>query len=327
MTDLGANWIEIGGDSEIVAGEAVIPAGAMIIAVPHADRGAQKVIVQMMDLQPYKKFRIIINTNTSGTAYDYVEYECTNTAAGSDYVSYLRVGNSGTGDADEIADTYTAGDDMYLQACRTPGGLYGSAEHSEIIAWMCDDEPTEVHAGLMNNSSSLDVEFDNFQILKYLGTNSALFPGDPDTVHRCFYCACECDGACLPETLNLNILGSGLSSCLDTDVTLTYQPGHDPFQWYGSATLKDPTCPAFGNTVQFLFICNGDQDFTIETDWGLINQSGWTSVTPGGWTTRWRASPTSIQCDPLELVFGPFTETVSEPCDPCEGTYYLTVSE
>lgn len=323
MTDLGSNWIEIGGDSEIIDGQAVIPAGAMIIAVPHADRGAQKVIVQMMDLQPYKIYRIVINSTITGSSYDYVEYECTNTAAGSDYVSYLRVGNSGTGDADEIEDIYTAGDDMYLQACRTPGGLYGSAEHSEIIAWACDDEPSELYAGLMNNSSSLDVEFDNFQILKYEGTGSALFPGDPETVHRCYYCNCECDGECLPETLSLNITGSGLSSCLNYDIPLTYQPGHDPFQWYGSDDIKEPTCPVFETTTQFLLLCNGDQDFTIKTDWSLIVPGGWDNCTQSGWVACHSAAPSSVQCDPLELVFGPFTETVSGNT----GTYWLTVTE
>ena len=323
MTDLGASWIVISGNASIVNGEAVLDAGALVLALPHADRGAQKVIVQMMDLQPYKTYRIVIDSNLAGTSYDYVEYECTSTPAGSDYVAYLKVGNSGTGDADLIEDQYTAGDDVYLGACRTPGGLYGTAENSEIVAWTCASEPSDLYAGLENASISLDIEFDNFQILKYEGTNSAQFPGDPDTTHRCYYCNCECDGYCLPETLNMNITGSGLSSCLSYDIPLTYEPGHDPFQWYGTDDIKEPTCPAFDTTAQFLLMCNGDQDFSLRTDWSLIVPTGWGTCIQPGWVNCHSAAPSTIQCDPLELVFGPFTETVSGNT----GTYWITITE
>lgn len=326
-TDLGSNWDEVVGDSQIVGGELQIPAGGICISVPHADRGAQKVYVTMIDLQPDKIYRIIINYSYGDGSYHYVEYECTSTPSGSDYVSYLRVGDSTGGDSNEIADTYTAGQDMPLEACRTPGGLYGLAEHSEIVAWACSDEPNALYAGLMNNSDTDDIEFDDFGIIRYEGTNSGLFPGDPDTVHRCYTCACECDGYCLPDTLTLTIINTGgLATCLEGEtVTLTYLPGTDPFEWHGSASLKTPDCPAFGSTVNFIFYCDGDSSFSLETDWGLAVQTGWGGCTHLGWVNCFRVdgTPYYLSCNPLDIIFGQFVETVSGN----DGTYYIEITE
>jgi hypothetical protein len=341
-TNLGANWTEVTGDSELVLGTVRIPAGGIIVAVPTADRGAMQVSVTMMDLQPNKKYRVLINYDSDTGAYHYAEYDCTNTAVGGygDYRSYLRVGSSAGGDAYEIEDTYTKGNDNALIACRTPGGLYATSENSEIVAWTCETEPTPVEAGLMNNSASLDIEFDDFSILRYEGTDSPLFPADPDTVHRCYYCACECDGECLPETLELTITASGgygvnLSYCTDGyRVTLNYQEGNDPFEWYGSATLPSPTCTGGSSTVQFYFTCLGDQDFDLYTDWGFTGgATGWTGCSYPGLATCLTAQPYSIQCDPLEIVYGPFVESITPPgCDgegepACDGEIWITITE
>lgn len=318
------SWTEVAEDSEIISGELSMPAGAIVVANASAARGAMKVYATMLDLQPDKIYRVILNYDSG--VYDYVEYECTDTPAGSDYVSYLRVGSSGAGDADQIEDKYTAGQEMGLEACRTPGGLYGTAENSEIIAWSCDTEPSGLQAGLMNNSDTDTVEFDDFGIMNYEGIQSPLFPSDQNAVHRCYYCACECDGYCLPDTLTLTFFNtSGISTCLENeDLTLTYQPGNDPFLWEGSRSLVTPDCPVFGSNTNFSFYCESDRQFYLETDWGLIVQTGWTGCTHAGWSSCVRVStPYSLTCSPFQLIYGPFTETVSGN----SGTYYIAITE
>lgn len=323
-TNLGSNWEEVDEDSEIVSGELVVPASGMVVATAEADRGAMKVQATMVDLQPNKTYRIIVNY--SATGYSYVEYECTNTVIGSDYVSYIRVGTSGGGDDDEIEESYTAGSDKVLTACRNEGGLFGTAESSENVAWNCEEEPNATRAGVANESATLDVEFDDFYIWNYEGRDSPAFPSEPDVVHRCYFCPCECDGLCVGDTLTLTISATGASSCLDgEEITLTYQPGNDPFQWYGSKTMKDPTCPLVGSTVKWWVTCNTDGSFTVYTDMGTVTQTGWSPSVYE--TASIQADAYSITCDPLQLIFGQFTETITPPCSPCDGEYYVIITE
>ena len=213
-----------------------------------------------------------------------------------------------------------------LTACRTEEGLYattGDISTSPIStsAWDCVVDNGGRYAGLMNNSSALDVEFDNFVFTRGFDEN-----GD-----RCFYCDCECEGQCLADTLTLTFTATGFcNSCLDgVEIPLTVIKGDDIIKWAGTKTIYSTTCD-YTATASFRLECDwGNKQFTL---YDINQHPGWDGWTPG---SPQSAVPYSINCDPLVIIFplnavgNTFSHTISEPCGVlgCDCFYTITITE
>lgn len=322
-TSLGSDWSEEVGDSEIVSGELQIPSSGVVATVAGTGETDpyMRVDVICRDIQVGNIYRALCNVDTDPSLiYYYAELEID-----SANVAWLRVGSSSGGQLDEVEVSWdTLGDDMYVTACRTDEGLYGTtgiigSAPISTTAWDCVSDNGGRQAGLMNASASGDVEFDDFEFLR--GFESA---GGA----RCFFCDCECDGSCIADTLTLTFTAAGgsganLCYCLDGDtITLTVIKGDDIIKWAGTGIVDDLTCSTT-DTASFRLECDwGNKQFTLYD----VNQH------PGG--TGWTAGsppylvPSSVACDPLVLTFPTITFSITPPCGgPCDCEYYITITE
>lgn len=321
-TDIGAAWWEVEEDSEIVAGELQIPVDGAVATVNQTGESDpwMKVIATCIDLQPGKIYRVLCNyagDETGGIFYA-AEYECQSSGQG-----YLRAISGNTSGSKTVLHersvSYIAGIDADLVACRTLEGLYATIDFASTVAWDCVSDNGGRRAGLMNGSASYAVEFDDFSFLRGVDGSSG---------ERCFHCDCECEGYCLPDTLYITATdATGFCACFEGyEVELTIVSGDIP-KWNGSATWPAIDCAGGTQTVEFTLTCAPDPfDWVLEKVQGDLG-TGWSSGVPYE-----IALPFSVSCNPLSVVFpdnidDAFTMTITPPCDPCECSFTLTLTE
>ena len=76
MGSLGGNWVEVVGDSEIVSGEVVIPAGGVIVTTDTTGEALpyMQVTVICRDVREGKIYRVLCNVETDpALIYYYAE--------------------------------------------------------------------------------------------------------------------------------------------------------------------------------------------------------------------------------------------------------------
>lgn len=318
-TNLGSDWVEDTGDSEIISGELSMPNGAIVRTSSGTGESDpyMKVTVTCQDVRVGDKFRVLVNWNTTTDDYYYGELQCL-AASGTDNMKLI-VGDSTTGELDSETFSFGVGNDMALVVCRTLEGIYVGSE-SSFTLWDCVTDNSGRHAGLMNNSASNTVEFEDFQFLRGF-----------DGSARCFECGCECDGHCLEDTLLMTISATGFcESCLDgeeIDLPKQTTPA-DPITWDGSkAGVYELFCSSTA-TARFQFKCEGNKKFRLVNVNSHPLGSNWQTDGSG----NVYAEPSSIQCDPFQVVFplnvdNAWGASKSPPCGgPCDCEWTATIT-
>jgi len=331
-TNLGANWEEVSGsgDSSIVGGELSMPAGAMVVTtegtgLPDPWMTSTAVIPNP---QPGDIDRAIVNyVDTNNYLCAEVEFQ----AAGVAVIRACSISAGAKSVLDENTVGYVAGEANSIVACRTIEGLYAGCNAS-MTTWACVGDNGGRKAGLENASASNTITLDTFVSLRGEGLNG--LGADPDVVSRCFYCECECEGHCLPDTLTLHIDSSGFCSCFDDwEITLTLDMTHQPeVCWSGSGVIGSWDGCSGSATAYFVLICDEAQGafYLLNNIWPDVN--GWTdrTATYSAWVGGGNAggkAPTSIICDPFELFYSGFIQTGSPPPDDPTCVFTITITE
>jgi hypothetical protein len=140
----------------------------------------------------------------------------------------------------------------------------------------------------------------------------------------CYACECACDDYCLPDTLTLIFVASGLCTCLDgEEITLTRVDHSIPCAWEGSREL----CNALGEgpDEEYSFHLEHLGGCGVGDQWRLCIETN--SAVDTGWFGGSCSATFSngefvgvCSCLPLELNFGPFQAEVSS--DPPTYCYY-----
>ncbi len=301
-TNLGGNWNEVTGDSEIVGNELVIPAGGIVIttATHPVSSYTGAAFITMPDQTLGQKRRVLIQVNATGTAYMFAEYEHGSPGA-------LRVGDQ-SGIFHELPVTADPGN--RLSVCRGKSGIWGDVEVSGVIAWDCQPSAGSGpwRSGVMNAGAG-DARFDD-----------SLWQEHVYTLNGCTECACICDDECVGKALTLVIGASGICSCLDgTTVTLNWKQGSLPeWEWEGTVNLQNWNCEGGF----------GDVTFTLRCGEG----GGWALTVVGDIGTCFAGAPVTLfpvtvgySCNPLILEFGPWGCDQSEdPEDHCGWAVRVT---
>jgi len=177
-TDLGSQWTEVSGDWEIDTDQ-LVEAGttnARIVTTAKNTSGRGYVDVKIYP-NSGDKFRILLNSDSTATAYQYVEAHCTTASL------ILTAGGE--------TRTYTAADGwninelpIMMSGCVTDGCLYVQVSHLGFDGCVWDNTVTvsdsRRHAGLMNGGSS-ELTWDDFIYRQHE-------QDDPD----CPDCTCFC---------------------------------------------------------------------------------------------------------------------------------------
>ncbi len=319
-TDLTSNWNEAAGNSEIVGQELVMPAGARVVCTVQNPQNVpnSNVSAVLKNAQSGKKLHVFLNSDDDGLNYVGAELECGASTATIRTVSTV-AGVSTTGDENTFG--YTPGNDLSVSACRTVEGLTVGSDAS-VLTWDCLTWNTYRKSGISNEGAG-QIEVDDFLYTRQFVLNET-----------CAICECQCEGKCLPKTLNLAFFASGSCSCLGGNcINLTRDSSKDPLMaWSGSATLCD--WPGTGtNLWEFTLYCDpsqGDGRFIL-----CVKNIDSTACDVNTWEipigdcdvpTEEGAAPNSIVCDPFELTYGPFVCTGTPP-DPPECGYSIVITE
>lgn len=296
-TNLGSDWEEVAGDSEIIGNELSMPAGAVVMATTAAPTLTHTADVKatMKAYVTGDKYRVRVEWSEADDTFLFGEFEVTDGAAGT---GWLRVGRGSVG-GDTIYHELliSALDEAELHVCRSQTGIYVDAAGSTIV-WDCQPHPGvgPWQTGL-ENAGSNTFTWDDFVWREHEQTN-------PD----CDGCECECDNVCVGSKTLLGVVSaSGDCGCLHgNQITVTWQPGRLPdWVWEGTASWPEYHCISGSETVGFRLTCKDlSSNWTLEdTEGSLPSNCGFTGP----------ATPSAIQCDPLIIDFGPFTCEESGP--------------
>jgi hypothetical protein len=278
-----------------------------------------KVTVTCKDVESGDVFRVLVNYDITTDRYLYGQLACTGSGADNMTLSVGYVDGDGETESASYTFSHDINEDMSLGVCRNLEGIYAGTSDVSQWVWSCIGDNSGRYAGLMNNSDSNTLEFDDFQFLRGYDANG-----------RCFTCACDCEGECLPDTLRLTFSGDGLCDCIDDEyMDITVVTNQDTIYWEGTANVYNWDGCTFTTPATLQVVCAPDLE-----DWSLVDIGNYPSgfAVTLGWLndgTYNYAKPNMAlsTCDPLYVVFGPFGFTVTPPCDPCDCTYYFILTE
>jgi len=313
-TDLGPKWVEVSGDSEIVSNTLLqIPGPGLVrtVASHPVNHVSGLVYGTAKNLQNGKRYRLIINYVDSSN-YVYAEIYCTSSEVATVGI-YNMAGGSPTTLAEVTNVGYLAGDEAYMLLCRSNDAVFLDTVLATVI-WSCLNDNGGRKAGLANGGSTA-LEWDDFQFTEHKITNA-----------DCPECYCDCDGNCIPKTLTLTVLASGLCACNDgAYTTISYTTPIENCTWFGTLDLDDMwSCEGSIGTWEFTFLrVNGPsgQRFylcMLPLGIGLCGDPGPCAVGGNGGGSF----DYSHTCSPLSVLFGPFS------CDTQGGicTYWIQIT-
>lgn len=326
-TNLGAGWYEANGNSDIFSSTLRVPSGGRVTCTrPNPlSTPATRTTAVLKNPQSGDVFRACLNSDREGLNCLFAEFEAM--GGGQAWIRACSLSNGIVTLLDQNQVGYTAGLDNNLVACRTLTGLYAGCDAS-MTTWACiaDDDYRNVYrrAGLANGGNT-SIQFDNFQYMQYE------YP--PGTI--CFACACECDDGvdkrCMPKqlTLTITVVLGGMCDCLDGEtVTLNFVDGNQPaISWSGTGNF----CTWNGGAPEpwaFTLWCDGPFILCLAENQSSI--CGWNPPGDGPCTVvppQVSASPSSVQCDPLEIVYTGFLCTGSPPPPDPTCRFTITITE
>lgn len=311
-------WVEVSGDWEIQSNTLVEVDGAGLIYYDEEHPKAPPTgvaWVTIKNIQPNRMYFIFINYDEVTGQRDYARLE-TNATGG----AFLTVGTAVAAasyafDEEGIEFVYVEEEDVTLKVCHSETGLYGETSLGSAIAVSCPNTGASGTYGGVEGYGG-QTEWDNFTYIEHWFTN-----------HDCPDCECECEGYCMPDELLATFTADGDADCeasldgftVDLDIL-----DRAPATWSGENTTPSGCRGGAGEVWDMELVCNGDDI----SEWYLwIKDETTASCIDHGWdgpVEFWSAYPSAIQCNPLELVFGPFWYTESEVGTVC--TYYITVT-
>jgi len=290
-TNLGSDWTEVVGDSEIAGNTVQIPdLGLIKCNTPHPiDTPTCVVFADIANDPPSGKYRVLVNYVDEDN-YLFGQYDSAGT---------LSVGEVAAG-VETILDSVACGGIVFgdvLTVCRNKGGLYAGVGIASVWAWHCVADNGGRYTGLASGSGQ--IKFDDFYFEEHYVT-------DPD----CKQCECHCNEFCVPKTLYLTFSASDCCEDLDErTIELTFDAGAYPeFQWTGSDDLPvwDDCVNPGTDTYSFILYCTPD-----ESQWRL---GGAFTCSPAG--PDLPRMPDIVYCNPLYLEYHDFYCYGSPPPDP-----------
>ena len=328
------NWTEDVGDWEIDTGQLVGPATAnsRILCdeeVPLSSAGEMIAFVDIYDYSVDDIFRLYVAWASSS---DYYMVEATYKGSDSWDVELFKVSSS-LGTATQTATVY-GGTHVRLRACIDSDGNFrgGVISANDDHAWVTDSgTPTGRKAGLGHNNATNGATFDDFYFFEVRAHAKNI---------TCFDCWCWClDQVASKELLGTVTNATGRAACLNgEEFDLDYDWGSGTPFWSGTLSWDDGgTPPTLSQDLGFKLVCGGDEgdDDAPGEYWTLekIDPASASCCTTGCGPIN---PLTTSTCDPINLVFGPFTMEDSDlTCNACyaplagpaSGTYYITVTD
>jgi len=322
-TEPVTGWTEVTGDSDIVAGELEVPDPGLIVAdaANSLDTPRGQVTVDLPTVSAGEKYRVIINYDDEQN-YLFGELETAGAGVGT-LRAWERIAGSDTL-IDSITTGWTSPDTMTV--CRSETGLFVGNQAS-VVAWGCIDADNGGRQAGLSNDTGSPITYDNFRYLQSIFEEV-----------NCPACDCQCENYCVPKTLTATL--TALHACCDcmdgVEIELTYQPSELPdFIWEGTAEVCKPSICAGGYPVL------DDFDLRLSCNTGECTELQWQLCTPTG--TEWVGAcspwgtdgcglfgnaskcPTSIECNPISMVFGDFTCSFTGVDDSC--SFRITITE
>lgn len=298
-TDLGGDWEELTGDSEILNNELFTPVAAKVLCTqPHPKTTPTCFIyLKLTSLAAGSRHEIRVNANEDGTGGELVYVQCTATTI-----------VIGVGDPSD--DEVTAWQDSPIPSsiditiCRPRDAIFADQTYGPKEAWACMTEADGGRYVTLRNGGTTDITWDDFEYWEHKFTH-------PD----CPGCPCTCDGWCVPKELTLTL--TDVSGCCDPcysglSCTLVSVSGgrytHGSFAWEGSMDIPWMDCddPIGGPvTTNFRLVCAygtcgqpaGRSGWILYSD--IICNGGWSPPAP----TLLTACPTTIECDPFFVKY------------------------
>lgn len=331
-TALGAKWVEVTGDSEIVDQQLEMPASGIIRTVSShpVNSPTGHVRVDLEDIVAGDDFMALINYNPTTGNYLYGRYYWD----GGLTVDISVGDQSGEWDTTTTAIPAATGEPPTrsdrLLVCRSRDGLYANAQSDYPAAWKCQvSDNGGRYAGLKANAvGGTELTFDNFEFEEHYATN-----------HDCPACSCECEEFCVPKQMEITFI---VISCdcgaINTGVrsTVVNRMGSREYSFTFVDSLPydilptPSSCTSVG-TFEFLLTCN-PSGRTVQEQWELSHLAWIPSVDHQPTTYGWEElnpesggvahpNPDST-CSPLYLEFGGFL-ILGEGDVEC--SYYVTV--
>lgn len=272
--------------------------------------------VDILDVQVGDRPILFINHTPGTTPSEYVK--CYFNTGGKVAIQLVSGGYENTWSP---GGNYSVGTDYTLRICSSVTGMYGGITSISKNLWMCpDNRPIGRYAGVGNHGTN-QLKFDNFGYEEHYATDT-----------DCQKCYCECGNVCLPYWMLLTI-SSNHPERDGATVELEYEESADPnWQWYGEAWIWDcdePTGTGTGTSSSslewFRLYCPGEVP-ACGTKFGLEGSLFAAGCSTSNWGPGIECDVTH-NCDPLEIIFGPFTCGFSPPPPPigsCTDTLTIT---
>lgn len=322
---VGNGWDEVVGVWAIVSNElehtSTTPAMILHDSVNPFGSNNMVVYAEIGDYVDGAKYRLIVQSNETGTEYYYGEWHYQDSGN-----MYFEVGDQAGIIGDIVGPVLPIVEGTRCSLSITDGGqLCMQDTSSRITECVVPNTKAAHHWAGMANDGTVGIIFDNWEFWAHLMDKE-----------DCPVCDCSCEGWCIVDELVAEF--EELSECPDLDgFTMNLEkPVGQPIAT-GGHWLSAVTSCGTGQVEDYEldFTCTGsDSVANMKLD---ILQGTCTRKSDGAAYDY--ADPTVSTCEPLSLRFGPFSyEAVSGggfetmcchgfPYDPNESDFYIWVTE